>query len=243
MSRILRVLVAAVALATLLAPTATADDSARRSHHARVVPADHVAGSSGGRIVGDWFFESLSLPASQSPFAGAANLCLDVGRHDRVLSPVGGVQGPDGLIEMSCTVHVGRPVVLVMANADCSSAEEPPFYGGTAQEQRRCVVSVLNDLADVRSIDVSVDGGPATDIHRPRFFEVSSQRHVVLPEDAVFGAKPGPATYVAAAWMAQVKGLKRGTHTVEAVTTLNDGTVYRFVVHLTVVTGKPSRQG
>lgn len=238
MRKVLQLLAAVVALMTLLAPAAAAQGSRR----ARVVPVDRIAGSTGGRIVGDWFAENLSRPASESPFAGAANLCLDVGRRDRVLSPVGGLQDASGVIEMSCTMYVGRPFVLVMANADCSSAEAAPFYGATAAEQRRCVVSVLLDQ-DIRSIDVSVDGGSATDIHEPRFFEVSSQRRVVFPADPVFGADPGPATFVAAAWIAQIKGLKRGTHTVEAVTTLGDGNVYRFVVHLDVVTGEPGRRG
>ena len=241
MRKVLQLLVGVVALTTLLAPSAAADSGHHGSRAARVVPADHVAGSSGGRIVGDWFVENLSRPVTESPFGGSANLCLDVGHRDRVLSPAGGVQDATGLIEMSCTVQVGRPVVMVMFSADCSTAEATPFFATTAREQRRCVLGLLEEFGP-RSIELAVDGGRATDIHRPRFLEVSPQQRVTFPADAVFGARPGPATFVAAAWAARVRGLRPGAHTVAATTTYADGSTSRFVVHLDVVRGGPARQ-
>jgi hypothetical protein len=78
----------------------------------------------------------LSRPADASPFGATANLCLDLGRRGKVLSPAGGIQDATGLIEMTCTVKVGRPVVMVMASSDCSDAEPPPFFAGTPREQR-----------------------------------------------------------------------------------------------------------
>jgi hypothetical protein len=242
MRKVLQLLVAVAALTTLVAPGAAADDGRRGSRSPQVVPADHVAGSSGGRIVGDWFVENLSRPASASPFGGSVNLCLDVGRRDRVLSPAGGVQDATGLIEMSCTVHVGRPVVMVMFSVDCSTAEDAPFFAETAVEQRRCVRGLLEEYGP-RAIELSVDGGPATDIRRPRFLEVSPQRQVVFPPDPVFGADEGPATFVAGAWAAEVRGLRPGAHTVVATTTYADGSTSRFVVHLDVVTGNPAARG
>ena len=44
---------------------------------------------------------------------------------------------------MTCTVRAGRPVLLVMSSADCSTAEAPPFFGRTAAEQRRCAIEAL----------------------------------------------------------------------------------------------------
>jgi hypothetical protein len=240
--RLARLVVAVLALLAFLAPAAAADETRTSpGRHPSVVPADRVAGNTGGRLLGDWYVEILSRPAAASPGGGTANLCLDLGRHGRVLVPAGGIQDPAGKIEMSCTVKVGRPVALVMTSADCSTAEPAPFFGTTAREQRACVVGFLKPY-DVRSIEVSVDGGKAVDIHRSRFFEVSPQRHVVYPEKPVFDAKPGPATFVAAGWMAEIRGMKRGTHTIEAVTTYGnpDGstTVNLFVVHVDVVGGK-----
>jgi hypothetical protein len=77
------------------------------------------------------------------------------------------------------------------------------------------VLDFLRGL-DITSITVSVDGAPPVDIHAPRFMAVSPQRQVVFPPGAVFGAKEGPATYVAAAWIAEIRGMKKGQHVVRA---------------------------
>jgi hypothetical protein len=130
-------------------------------------------------------------------------------------------------------------VLLVMTSADCSSAEPPPFYGETEAEQRSCAVDFINGL-DITSITVSVDGGPAVDIHRPRFLAVSPQRRVVFPSDPVFGARPGPATFVAAGWIAEIRGMDRGRHDVVGVLNIVlDGqpTSFPFTVHFNVVGG------
>jgi hypothetical protein len=161
-----------------------------------------------------------------------------------VLSPAGGIVNGT-VIEMTCTVEVGRPVVLVMASADCSSAEPGDFFAVTAHDQRACALRNLNGL-DTTSIDVSVDGGRAVDIHQREFLEVSRQRHVVFPADPVFDAQPGPATFVAAAWMAEIRGMKRGDHTVTATTRVGSGPTvdeYQFIVHFEVVGGHGGHHG
>jgi hypothetical protein len=238
--RVTRIVAAVLALLVFAAPAAAADDrGGGGARHPSVVPADHVAGNSGGRLLGDWFSANFSLPADQSPFGNSANLCLDIGRHGRVLAPAGGLQDANRVIEMTCGVEVGRPVVLVMTSVDCSTAEVgTEFYARTAAEQRACAVDFLKSY-DVRSINVSIDDGRSKDIHRNRFFEVSPQQHVVLPENPVYGAAPGPATFVAAAWMAEVRGLRKGDHTVKVLTPIGnaDGSTstYTFIVHLHVV--------
>jgi hypothetical protein len=169
--------------------------------------------------------------------SAAPHLCLDVGRHGKVLSPSGGLLTPEG---MTCSVRVGRPVLLVMTSADCSTAEAPPFFGETAAEQRACAIKAITaspDIVDLQAINVSVDGGPVVDIHDPRFFAVSPQRRVVFPEDPVFDATPGPAKFVAAAWVAAIRGMKRGQHVVRAVVVTADGGEFPFVVNFDVVGG------
>jgi len=128
MRTIPRMVVAVVAL-MLMAPAAAADQG-RGSGDGRpaVVPAVNVSGSTGGELVGDWYAQNLSLPADTSPFGGTANLCLNLGRHGRVLSPAAGRLDENGNLEMTCGVEVGRPVLLVMTSADCSSAEPKDFY-------------------------------------------------------------------------------------------------------------------
>lgn len=236
--RAARIIFAVLALLGLAVPTAAADERGGGGRHVTIAPVGKVAGSTGGRIIGDWFVENLSRPAPASPFGGQVNLCLDVGRRDRVLAPAGGDQDDNRVIEMTCRVEAGRPVVLVLPTSDCSTAEDPPFFADTAREQRRCAIEQVRSY--VKTLTVSVDGRRPKSVLEDRYFEVSSQRRVVFPEDPVFGARPGPATFVAAGWLAEVRGLKRGSHTVTSVGTIVVGpngetAVDTFIVHLEVV--------
>jgi len=239
MRTIPRILVAVIAV-MLIAPTAAAADQGKGSGdgHPAVVPAVNVGGNTGGALVGDWYAQNLALPAKKSPFGGTDNLCLNLGRHGRVLSPAGGLE-VNKTIEMSCTVEVGRPVLMVMTSADCSSAEPPDYFGGTAAEQRACAVNFVKTTLVITSITVSVDGSRPVDIHSPRFFAVSPQRHTVFDADPVFGATPGPATFVAAGWIAEIRGMHRGHHVVVAKATIKGYDLIPFIVHFNVVGGGP----
>ncbi len=162
-------------------PAAAAGGPPGRDGTVRVVPAHRVAGETGGQLLGDWFVQNLSLPAPASPFAGSADLCLDLGRRGKVLSPSGGLLTPEG---MTCTVKANRPVLLVMSSADCSTAEPRPFFGRTAAEQRRCAIDALTNSPDfeIQAINVSLDGAPAVDI---------ASRAVLRRLSAAAGCLPG----------------------------------------------------
>jgi len=208
---------------------------------ATVIPAGHLAGDTGGSLLGGWYQYGLSLPADTSPFAGASNACLSLGHNGKVLSPMGGVNVPGVGTRMACTVRVGQPVLLVMTSADCSSREEDPFHGDTEAEQRACVIKATTadpDIVDVRAIRVSVDGAPEVDIHSPAYYAVSPQERVVFPANPVFGVKvPGPATFVASGWIAEIEGMGRGSHVVRAQVSVADGVFDPFVIDFTVVNG------
>jgi hypothetical protein len=237
MRPIRRIALLAVVAMACAAPSAAADGPPRGASHARIVPAFKLVGNAAGDLLGDWYVQNLSLPARHSPFGGAADLCLDLGRKGKVLSPSGGLLTPQG---MTCTVKVNRPVLLVMTSVDCSTAEAPPFFGRTEDEQRACAVDALTrrpDIVDLRAINVSIDGRPAVDIHAPQFFAVSPQRRVVFPEAPVFGATPGPATFVAAGWVAEIRGMDRGRHVMRAVVVTADGELSPFIVNFDVVGG------
>jgi hypothetical protein len=238
MRAIPRIFVAVVALMLCMSPLAAADQGKGGNNDGpRIVPVGKIHGNTGGDLVGDWYVHNLALPAESSPFGGKANLCLDLGRNGRVLAPAGGIVENDS-IEMSCTVDVGRPVVLIATSADCSSAEAPPFFGSNKVEQRACVLNVLNNLLVIKSITISVDGASPVEIHQPKFFAVSPQRRVVFPQGPVFDATPGPATFVAAAWIAEISGMRPGHHVVVETPIIEGFSVPPFTVHFYVRDGK-----
>lgn len=221
----------AVVATAAVTPVAVADGSRGGDDHVRVLPAFNVGGRSGGNLLGDWYAQNLALPAARAPFGGTADVCLDLGRRGRVLSPSGGLLSPQG---MTCVVRQDRPVLIVMTSADCSTAEPPPFYGKTKSEQRACAIDWAVGQG-VTAINVSVDGAPAVDIFSPRFFAVSPQRFTVFNIDPVFGAAPGPALFVAAGWIAEIRGMDRGRHDMTAIVSVNGAPLAPFVVHFIVV--------
>ena len=229
MKAIPRILIAVLALMLSTATVAVADHG--HDDRVSVVPAHRVGGSSAGDLLGDRFAQLLSLPASSSPFGNTANKCIKVGRHSKVLSPAGGKADPiTGIIDMTCRIKAGQAVFLVGPSADCSSAEPDPFRAVTARDQRKCALGWLFD-GTMTSIAVSVDGIPAADLNSPRFLAVSPQRHTVFNEDPVFGAEPGAkSTFVAAAWVAEIRGMQKENHVVTMVTTgfANNGTPFSF---------------
>jgi hypothetical protein len=225
----------AVVATAAVSPVALADGSRGGDDRVRVLPAFNLGGSSGGDLIGDWYAWNLALPAAHAPFGGTADVCLDIGRRGRVLSPSGGLLSPAG---MTCVVRHDRPVLVVMTSADCSTAEPEPFYGRTEAEQRACAIDWAVEESGVTSIDISMDGRPAVDIHTPRYFAVSPQRFTVFNRDPVFGARPGPALFVAAGWIAELRGMDRGRHTMTATVSLNGAPLTPFIVHFIVVGGR-----
>jgi hypothetical protein len=227
----------AVVAVVAVTPVAVADGSRGGDEHVRVLPAVNIGGSSGGDLLGDWYAQNMALPAAHAPFGGTADLCLDLGHKGRVLSPAGGLISPEG---MTCVVKQNRPVLIVMTSADCSTAEPPPFYGETEAEQRACAIDWAVRQSGVTAINVTVDRSPSVDIHSPRFFAESPQRFTVFNQDPVFGATPGPALFVAAGWIAEIRGMDRGQHDMTAIVSVNGAPLDPFIVHFIVVGGQQS---
>src|SRR5262245_7475155 len=99
------VAVLAVTVTAAFAPVAVAAPGG--DQRPRVQPADNVQGNSGGALIGDWYAQNMALPASNAPFGGTADTCLDLGRHGRVANPAGGLITAAG---MTCAVRQDRPV-------------------------------------------------------------------------------------------------------------------------------------
>ena len=194
-----RTVLATVALALCVAPVAAAQDP-RGDGRAVVTPVT-------GQLLGEFWAQIYSLPASENPFAGNGDPCLTVGR--KVIQEVGG----------PCTVEQGTALTLGFGAA-CSNVEEPPSYGADEAAQRACALAA--DEA-VLGMTVSVDGGAPVDIHRRQFEVFSPQRTVLLPADNILGVDEGLATLTAHGWGAVVRNLRPGQHVITGDTEFADG--------------------
>ena len=217
--------VLAALLAVLCAPAAA---SARQ-----VTPAPTF----GGEVMSEAWFHEFSLPLSEHPYLGSGDPCLTVEIEPGPgLVPLGGYDEPT-----VCIVTTGTAVFIGGASTSCSDVEPPPFYGEDEAAQRACALA-NNEL--VQAILVTVDGGKAIDIRRPRFYVFAPQRELQLPEGNILGVTPQLATFTSNGWISVIR-LPPGQHSIQVELTVDVGspvgviTILRHVVINVIPRGQP----
>jgi hypothetical protein len=119
----------------------------------------------------------------------------------------------------------------------CDPLEGPPFFAEGAEEQRECAVEGLHtypDFVETDAILVSIDGGRPVNIKDERYVAVSPQGTAQLPVDNILGADPQETTFVTAAYVAMIRPLRPGVHTitVEAVGGPFAGTIVSATINV-----------
>lgn len=153
-----------------------------------------------------WWQWGLSLPVAGHPFIGCPDP-PDAGQS----GPVWFLAGEYGTFECPLTVHTGKALFFPLANAECSSLEEPPFHGDTAEEQRACA-KFWADQIDTASLFCEVDGVPVQNLASYRV--VSPQFAFTAPTPWVFGAVGGTGTAVGDGYYLLLAPLSAGGHTI-----------------------------
>lgn len=218
-----------VVMLALVGPTAQAAEA----RHAELVPASgRLAGLTGGQLLGEELRQLFELPLGENPFLGAGDSCFATGSRTKVLivwtRPV----------PATCTVKPGTPIFFFTYFTDCSNTEPPPFFGGeTEAGQRRCALDLLRETGVFDAILVAIDGKAPVNIYSDRYLAISPQMTADLPDPNVLGVPGGETTFVAAAWVAMIRPLPPGTHTIRVEIVASDGTSSVSQVIVKVVPG------
>jgi hypothetical protein len=134
-----------------------------------------------------------------------------------------------------CTVRAGTLVLVHALFATCDNVSPPPDYGADEAAQRACAIAITST---VKTGLVTVDGRAPVDLRKRRYGVYSPQREVQLPPDNFLGVDPQPATFTAHGWVAVVKGLRTGMHSIRSENTFVDGSEpYVFTKLINVVRG------
>lgn len=147
---------------------------------------------------------SLGLPVEGHPFLGCPEP-FDTGQSGKVWFLAGGPA------ECSVKVPAGKALFFPLANADCSSLEDPPFHGDTKKEQRSCAKFWADHIVEA-SLFCEIDGLPVTNLERYRV--VSPQCEFTAPTPWVFGAVGGPGTAVVDGYYLLLRPLSKGDHSI-----------------------------
>jgi hypothetical protein len=214
MWRLVRVLLAVVVGMVVTAPSA----SAAPGHEPRPAPDREPA-----TLLGELWETVLETPVPENPLAAGEAWCLDL---DGVVAPF----TLDPAAAPTCTVDVGTEVFVAALSVECSTVEEPPFYGGNEAELRQCVreLDVLQG-----DLTVTVDGEPV-----PLTLVESPLLRLDLPEDDLLGVPAQQALSVASGSVALLQPLPPGTH--EIVTT-GTGTLLGDFTNVTTIVVEPGR--
>jgi hypothetical protein len=213
MQSIRRGALGALAVLLLAVPAAAAQ---------HIKPAHVVGGAPAAELLGQTFADFYA-----SGLGDPAHACERFGPRDRVLA-IGATGG-----EVTCTIKPGTPVFIGGFGAACSDVEPAPFFGADAPAQRACAMAWVEE--HVVSFTATVNGGAPIVLSAPAYLVTSPQVRVTVPEDSAVGLPPGPATLVAHAYAAVLRGLRPGIHTITFDVVITDGPYPSTTVTLEVV--------
>jgi hypothetical protein len=152
-------------------------------------------------LLTEWWANALETPVPENPLAGNADRCIMLGRH--VLAPAF-----DPSADISCTVRPHTWIFAIVFTNECSSEEDPPFFGATPRERKACAIA---GNSGITTREVIIDGKTYdASRHRVQSFD----RRVKLPEDDLFGVDAGSLRFTADAWAPLIEPLKPGHHVV-----------------------------
>jgi hypothetical protein len=195
------VVLTAVAALLLTATAAQAATIAKAS--------DRLGGLTGGELLGQAFQQFYQLPASQNPVTGGGvNTCVPIagGKVLWIWTQPVGASNPT-----VCTVKPGTPVFNWVFASSCDSIPSPAYI--TREEQVQCVLAFLAaNTPDSRTM--SIDGGAPVQLISSDSFALSPQESFVLPPDNIFGVPAQSGTLSAAGYVAPIRPLTPGTHSI-----------------------------
>jgi hypothetical protein len=153
----------------------------------------------------------IETPAPQNPLEGEGDPCVDLGGD--IVTPI----PPASTHSVTCVVKPGTKIFVIVRTCECSTVEDPPFFGSNQSDLRSCVL-----LVDVgfTEREITVDGTPVpvTEVEHTKLLKF------ILPENNVLNPEQPAGTRgqaVAHGWGALVDFLAPGTHT---ITTHLEGT-------------------
>lgn len=223
MRHLRHIVLPALAVAICAAPVASAHDREMGGGHL-VPPHARVDGLNAGQVMGEAWYRNLTLPVAENPLFGNGDQCARLGRKGKVLLAIG---------FQPCTVPEGTTVYVIGITNFCDNVEDPPFFGADEAAQRKCAMVTLAPF--VESIRLTVDGGNPVDLQTRRNQIFSPQRHVELLADNFLGVPAGPATFTAWGWVAWLKDLAPGVHTLGTEAVFDDGGIHNWDLVVNVV--------
>ncbi|MBI4584377.1 MAG: VCBS repeat-containing protein [Planctomycetes bacterium] len=176
--------------------------------------------------VSNFFHESVgvfSIPVDQNPILDMNGAVCHEGQSGKVFFLSGA--GTTEPVTRACAVRPGTPLFFPLINAECSTVEPPPFFGGNAAELSDCAGSFFS-AGD--ALSCAIDGVALQGLERFRaqspVFEFS------MPAENNLLGLPGVTSGLSVSdgyWLL-LAPLRRGEHTIHFTAALASGPMQGF---------------
>src|SRR6185436_19925318 len=103
-----------------------------------------------------WWQWAFSLPVDGHPLFDETGADASAGQSGKVWF-LGGVFNLSGQAERDIEVPTGTALLIPVINAECSTVEAEPWFGGNEAELRECVEDHISDYSNLSLV---IDGKP-----------------------------------------------------------------------------------
>lgn len=177
----LKILSIIVVVAVLLLGTVYIASAWGNKNPGVLPPNSYVQGLTYGEWSVKWWQYVFSLPMDQNPLVGATGTECAFERSGNVALVVVDPVSPEPI---ECELPTGTILFLDILSAECSTLEEPPFYGGNEEELRTCAEGfILHDL------EATIDGVAIQNVEG--YIHTSPLFEFTLPEDNILEVEAG----------------------------------------------------
>jgi len=222
--KITRILTVSLVITSMLLMTISIPGAQAAANPGVLPPTARVQGQALGEWGAELWRAILAIPTSQNPIIGNPWPTCYLERIGNVgISVTYGFSGSS-----ECDMPVGMTLFVAVVGSECSTAEQPPYYGGNEEELQACVLQFVPE-----NLEASVDGIPVRNIGD--YTALSSLYQFELPAENILGAPAGSYDSVAYTTGFLLTPLSPGDHTIHVHGEIpNGGFVYDWIYQITV---------
>jgi hypothetical protein len=155
-------------------------------------PDEAYAGVTRGEWDARWWQWAVGLPAEINPNTDVTGESCGYGQSGPVFFLPANFTGEPSTTTTTCVVPEGMAILLNVGGNECSTVEEPPYFGRDEDDLRSCAVAATDGVTDLQA---SINGQAVPDLEAYR--TTSPLFPLTFPADSVFGTPAGVALSVA----------------------------------------------
>lgn len=204
----------AIVLAILLSSTFGMTLSAQTALEVEILPpSEEYEGSTVAEWEVRWQQWNASFPLDLHPGTDPTGNRCGAGQSGPVFFLPVHMFDSDGIRNVNCAVPEGVAILVPMGGANCSTIEQPPFFGSNEEELSACATQQTDAIVS-QKLSVNRVFLPDTMDHR-----VVTPIHTLdLAEDNFLGVPPGPALSVADSYTLLILPPEPGKYFIEIQT-------------------------